>query len=154
MFISSLKGCPTRYYDEKHQFHQTKTNIGQASMAYQDCQHVNLEGKCYIIDTSRVAVEGKSSVCVICMKYRIIFYYHQPVSKSIIVYCKHLMHARTRVSMNPRERPDTPHTQSYCRRCIAIRCQPTVTARSAGDNSGSLAFGINTGTGGQVSPRV
>ena len=47
------------------------------------------------ISTSRVPVEGKSSVCVICMKYRVIFYYHQSVSDSIIVYCKHLTHART-----------------------------------------------------------
>ena len=43
-------------------------------------------------------VEGKSSVCLICMKYRIIFfnYYHyQPGSNIIIVYCKHITYART-----------------------------------------------------------
>ena len=38
-------------------------------------------------------LEGKSSVCLICMKYRIIFfnYYHynQPGSNIIIIYCKH-----------------------------------------------------------------
>ena len=32
-------------------------------------------------------------------------------------------------------------------------CRPTVTARSAGDNSWSLVMEINTGTGGLVSPR-
>ena len=48
--------------------------------------------------TSRVPVEGKSSVSLICMKYRILFfnYYHyQPGSHIIIVYCKHITHART-----------------------------------------------------------
>ena len=46
--------------------------------------------------TSQVPVEGKSSECVICMKYRIIFfnYYHyQPGSNNIIVYGKHIAHA-------------------------------------------------------------
>ena len=32
-----------------------------------------LSSLAHIIDTSRVPVEGKSSVCLICMKYRIIF---------------------------------------------------------------------------------
>ena len=119
--------------------------------------------------TSRVPVEGKSSVCVICMKYRILFYYHQPVSNSIIVYGKHLMrartHARTHARTNERAhahacactRADActpPHTHTHCRRCIGIRCQPTVTGRSAGNNSGSLAFEINSGTGGQASLRI
>ena len=72
--------------------------------------------------TSRVPVEGKSSVCVICMKYRIIFYYHQPVSNSIIVYCTphahthERAHARThtrahacaRTRAHSRERLHTP----------------------------------------------
>ena len=43
-----------------------------------------------INNTSRVPVEWRSSVCLICMKYRIIFfnYYHyQPGSNIIIVYC-------------------------------------------------------------------
>ena len=32
-----------------------------------------LSSLAHIIDTSRVPIEGKSSVCLICMKYRIIF---------------------------------------------------------------------------------
>ena len=65
--------------------------------------------------------------------------------------------ARTRVRTHPRERLHTPnthtHTHTHRSRCIAIRCQPTAKARTAGDNSGSLAFEINTGTGDQVSRR-
>ena len=52
-----------------------------------------------IIITRRVPVEGKSSVCLICMKNRILIlmicHYH-PGSNIIIVYWKHIMHARTR----------------------------------------------------------
>ena len=75
----------------------------------------------------------------------------------VLSYCKHLTHAhmngRTHTRAHaPARTPAHPHTHTHRRRCIAIRCQPTVTARSAGDNSGSLAFEINTGTGGQVSP--
>ena len=109
--------------------------------------------------TSRVPVEGKSSVCVICMKYRIIFRYHQPVSNSIIVYCKHITHerahARTRVRTHPREllhTPTGPHT--YTLPSLYRYSMPAVMGRSAGNNSGSLAFAINSGTGGQVSPRI
>ena len=54
-----------------------------------------------IIYTSRVPVEGKSSVCVICMKYRIILYHYEPGSNIIIVYCKHITRAHTH-----------PHTQT------------------------------------------
>ena len=78
------------------------------------------------------------------------------MSNSTIVYCKHLTHARTgaRTHMRahaPARTPAHPPTHTHCHRCIAIRCQPTVTGRSAGNNSGSLTFEINSGTGGQVS---
>ena len=89
------------------------------------------------------------------------------MSNSIIVYCKQLTHARTngrththactrvhtRAHAHART-PAHPHTHTHRRRCIAIRFQPTVTARSAGNNSGSLAFEINSGTGGQVSSEI
>ena len=50
-----------------------------------------------IICTSWVPVEGKSSVCLICMKYRIIILLIIIISlgEIIIVYCKHIMQART-----------------------------------------------------------
>ena len=46
---------------------------------------------------SRVPVEGKSSVCVICVKYRIIinYYHYQPGSNIIVVYCKQITYTRT-----------------------------------------------------------
>ena len=76
----------------------------------------------YYPTTSRVPVQGKSPVCLICMKYRIIFfYYYQPGSNIIIVYCKHITHARThartngrtRVRTHPRQRVDIhPHTHT------------------------------------------
>ena len=66
-------------------------------------------------------------------------------------------HARTRVRTHPRERvhtnPPHTHTQPSPYRYSMGLCQPTVTARSAGYNSWSLAIEINTGTGGPVSPR-
>ena len=79
------------------------------------------------------------------------------MSNIIIVYCKHITHARTtRVRMHPRERvhrayPQT-HTPPSPYRYLMGLCRPTVTARSAGDNSCSLAIEIYTG--GPVSPRV
>ena len=127
------------------------------------------------------------------MKYRIIFfnYYHyQPGSNIIIVYCKHITHARTHGGTHARRHARThgrtharmdarTHARTHARtdartdahtdarthtrthRCTHARtharthalCQPTVTARSAVDNFWLLAIGINTGTGGPVSPR-
>ena len=83
-----------------------------------------------IIQTSQGPVEVKSSVCLICMKYRLIFfnYYHYQLgSNIIIVYCKHITHAH----------PPPPHTHtppSPYRYSMGL-CQPTVTARSAGNIS-------------------
>ena len=47
------------------------------------------------------------------------------------------MHTHTHACAITRANACTP---PHCRRCIAIRCQPTVTGRSAGNNSRSLAF--------------
>ena len=113
--------------------------------------------------TSRVPAEGTSSVCLICMKYRIIFLIIIIISlgQILLSYIANTSRTHTHpVHTHP------PHT--HRRRRIAIRwvctqpspyrysmglCQPTVTARGTGDNSWSLAIEINTGTGGPVSPR-
>ena len=74
-----------------------------------------------IIVTSRVPVEGKSSVWVICMKDRIIifnYYHYQPGSNNIIVYGKHITHAR----MHAHTLTHTP-THRRCR-CSMGRCAP------------------------------
>ena len=66
------------------------------------------------------------------------------------------VHKRThmRVHAPARTRAHTPpHTPLSPYRYSMGLCQPTVTARSAGDNSWSLAIEINTGTDGPVSPR-
>ena len=63
---------------------------------------------------SRVPVEGKSSVCVICVKYRIIinYYHYQPGSNIIVVYCKQItyarMHACTQAHTRANKRTHTP----------------------------------------------
>ena len=49
--------------------------------------------------------------------------------------------------------PAQTRAHTHTRRYSMGLCQPTVTARSAGDNSWSLAIEINTGTGGPVTPR-
>ena len=82
----------TNRSDVLHQVDRAKVS-GQSQAPREQDSYLYLAT--FISFTSRVPVEGKSSVCVICMKYRIIFYYHQPVSSSIIVYCKHLTPART-----------------------------------------------------------
>ena len=93
-------------------------------------------------------------MCVICMKHRIIFYYHQPVSNSIIVYCKHLTHARTRerahahVCARTRANASTP-PHAYTPPSLYRYSMPA--NRDGPLISGSLSFEINTGTGGQVS---
>ena len=110
--------------------------------------------------TSRVPLEGKSSGCLICMKYRKIILIIIIISLGQILFSyiantsrtHKWTYTHTRVRTHTRECVHSPSYMHHHRR-IAIRCQSTVTARSPGDNSGSLAFEINTGTGGQVSPR-
>ena len=80
------------------------------------CRRVQTE----FIDTSRVPVEGKSSVCVICMKYRIIFYYHQPVSNSIIVCCKHLTHTRMHAHACARTRANACTPPTHIHTAVAV----------------------------------
>ena len=134
-----------------------------------------------IRETSRVPVEGKSSVCLICMKYRIIFLIIIIISLGQILLsyiantsCTHARtdahmcactrartHAnapvrthlceRTRANAPAQTSAHPPHTPPSPYRYSMGLCQPTVMALSAGDNSWSLAIEINTG--GPVSPR-
>ena len=101
-----------------------------------------------------------SSVYLICMKYRIIFLIIIVISLGQIIFSYIANTARTHARTNGRTHAHacarthanacTPtHTSPY--RYSMGLCQLTVTARSAGDNSWSLAIEINTGTGGPVS---
>ena len=89
--------------------------------------------------TSRVPVEGKSSVCLICIKYRIII-----LIIIIISLCEILLsyfantYART-YTHTP------PWRSGY--RCSMGRWRPTVAARSAGDNGRRCFIQINTREG-------
>ena len=72
-------------------------------------------------DTSRVAIEGKSSVCLICTKYRIIILNIIIISLGqniIIAYCKHITHAciHARASMCTHSHAHTPPSRrsGYC----------------------------------------
>ena len=114
------------------------------------------------------------SVCLICMKYRIfLIIFIINLAQILLSYiastsrtharthaCTHARtdgRTHTRSHAPARTRAHThPHTHtppSPYRYSMSL-CQPTVTARSAGDNSWSLAIEINTGTGGPVSPEV
>ena len=92
--------------------------------------------------TRQVPVEGKSSLCLICLKYRIIilvFYHYQPGSNITIVYCKHITHARmhahacmhmhARACARTHIHTHTPPSPWY--RLVPFVLRPTVTARSA-----------------------
>ena len=101
-------------------------------------------------------VDGKSSVCLICMKYRIIFLIIIIISLGQILLSYIANTSRT-------------HEWTHAHACACTRActnrrrsgycysmglwHTTVTARSTGDNGWSLAIEINTGTGGPVSPR-
>ena len=106
-----------------------------------------------LIITSRVPVEGKSSVCLICMKYRKIFLIIIIVSLGQILLPYIANTSRTNGCTRANACTHTPHTHTSPYRYSMGLCQPTVTARSAGDNSWSVAIEINTGSIGPVSPR-
>ena len=110
---------------------------------------------CELLFTSRVPVEGKSSVCLICMKYRIIFLIIIIISLGQILLSYIANTSRTQARRHAPARTRTqppPHTPPSPYRYSMGLCQPTLTTRTAGDNSWSLAIEINTGTGGPVSP--
>ena len=105
-------------------------------------------------------------MCLICMKYRIIFLIIIIISlgQILLSYIANTSrtherthertHASTLVRTHPRERVHTPpppptHTPPSPYRYSKGLCQPTVSARSAGDNSWSMAIEIKTGTGGR-----
>ena len=157
------KNAPLHMAVENRSFDVTKIllekgNRCQASLSI--CLQHNVCA--LIIDTSRVPVEGKSSVCLICMKYRIIFLIIIIISlgQILLSYIANTSrtHERTHTHACARTHANacthTPHA-SPSPYCYSMgMCQPTVTARSADDNSWSLAIEINTGTGGPVSPRL
>ena len=90
-----------------------------------------------IIKTSRVPVEGKSSVCLICMKYRIIFLIIIIISlgQILLSYIANTSRTNGRTHANACARTPHTHTPSSPYRYSMGLCQPTVTVRSAGDNS-------------------
>ena len=98
------------------------------------------------MNTSRVPVEGKSSVCLICIKYRIIILIIIIISlgQILLSYIENTSRthdARTRIYT--RTRTHTPPSLSGYH-CAMGRWRPTVTARSAGDNGRRCFIQINT----------
>ena len=87
--------------------------------------------------TSRIRVEGKSSVCAISIKYRIIILIIIIISLGqifFIVYCKHITHARTHAHTHVLTHTAVAAVTAV--QTISIRWRPTVMARSTGDNAG------------------
>ena len=74
----------------------------------------------YFITTSRVPVEGKSSVCVICMKYRIIVLIIIIISLGQIILSYMANTSRTHVRMHT-------HTCVHTRACAQARPSTAVT---------------------------
>ena len=70
-------------------------------------------------------------VCVICMKYRTIvfnYYHYQPGSNNIIVYGKHITHARTHTHTLARaHKPTRPPPHHPGCRCYMGGVRPTLT---------------------------
>ena len=97
-------------------------------------------GQCiYYINYRRVPVDGKSSVCLICMKYRIIILSMIIISVGQILLLYNILqthHARTRA--NVRARKHAAHTHTAAASAVqvsAINWRPPVMARSAGIHS-------------------
>ena len=87
-------------------------------------------------------------MCLICMKYRIIFLIIIIISlgQILLSYIANTSrrHARTDARTHTRAHaPARTHPTSPYRYSMGL-CQPTVTARSAGDNSWSLAIEIES----------
>ena len=106
-------------------------------------QVIALIRKCLFTLTSRVPVEGKASVCLICMKYRIIILIIIIISlgQILLSYIANTsrthasMHARMHMRTHTRTRTHTHTHTATAVKAIAIRWRPTVTARSAGDSA-------------------
>ena len=92
---------------------------------------------------SRVPVEGKSSVCLICMKYRIIILIIIIISLGQI-----LLSYIANTSLTHAYACERAHTAVAAIQVIAIRWLPT-----AGDNAGGWVILINPCAGDQISPR-
>ena len=102
--------------------------------------------------TRRVPVEGKSSVCLICMQYRIIILIIIIISlgQVLLSYIANTSrtHAHARTSMR-----EHTHTAVAAVQVSAIRWHPTVTAAPLAFISGSRVIQINTRAGHPISPR-
>ena len=110
------------------------------------------------IHTRRIPVEGKSSVCLICMKYRIIILITIIISlgEILLSYIANksrthpLMHARTRARMHSRNHA---HAHTHLRSCSMRRRRPCVTKLTPSFMAGSWVIQINTRAGDPISPR-
>ena len=103
--------------------------VNEESFVLPESSHVviaslygSLRGRCVIVFITEIVwypLRGNHQcVCDLYEIYNTNFYYHQHVSNSIIVYCKHLTHART----NGRT-----HTHA-CARTRANACTPPHTS--------------------------
>ena len=105
-----------------------------------------------------IPVEGKSSECLIRMKYRIIIliiiiislgqiFYRIRQTHHACTYARAYTHTHTRVRTHActhvpthtQPSPPSPPSPSAAQ-AIAIRCRPTVTVRSDGDNADRWLF--------------
>ena len=108
--------------------------------------------------TSRVPVEGKSSVCLICMKYRIIILIINIITiilGQILLNCiLQTHHARRHARMHTHARHTCAHTHRRRRRTgYSMGRSPNHDGPLSWRQCRSLAIEINTGAGGPVSPR-
>ena len=86
--------------------------------------------------TSRVPVEGKSSVCLICIKYRIIILDIIIISLGQILLSNIANTSRTHARMHaPPHNHTHTHTTTATEQVSAIRLRRTVMARSSGIHS-------------------
>ena len=103
-----------------------------------------------IILTSRVPVEGKSSVSLICMKYRMIILIINIISLGQILLSYIANTSRTHACTRVRTHAHPP-TAVTAVQVVAIQWvgRSTVTARSAGDNAGRLPLKYTLATVGR-----
>ena len=87
-----------------------------------------------LLRTSQVPVEGKSSVCLICMKYRIIILIIIiSLGQILLWYIENTSRTHARTQIHTHTHSDT-HTAAEPFRLAMGRWRSTVMARSAGDN--------------------
>ena len=88
-----------------------------------------------------IPVEGKSSECLICIKYRILILIIIIISLGQIFYrILQTHHACTHARAHTRAHAQPSPASPSAAQAIAIRCRPTVTVRSACDNADRWLF--------------